>query len=229
MNIIEILCKNCGKPTMNKNFCSLSCANGYLAKARGEKRRQEYDIHPLHCKCCDAPLEYDRRKQDYCGHSCAAQINNSRFPKRKLMQSKFIDGKKVVIIKPLPLCEMCGEECKTHKSKFCSERCSSLHRKQETDKKIESNEKVYFRQIRRYLIEKHGEKCMECGWDKKNPITNTVPLDMDHIDGDHENNVLTNLKLLCPNCHSLTPTYKGLNRGHGRAERRKRYHNGQSF
>jgi 5-methylcytosine-specific restriction endonuclease McrA len=124
---------------------------------------------------------------------------------------------------------MCGEECKTHKSKFCSERCSSLHRKQETDKKIESNEKVYFRQIRRYLIEKHGEKCMECGWDKKNPITNTVPLDMDHIDGDHENNVLTNLKLLCPNCHSLTPTYKGLNRGHGRAERRKRYHNGQSF
>ena len=38
-----------------------------------------------------------------------------------------------------------------------------------------------------------------------------IPLELDHIDGNHENNNLHNLKLLCPNCHALTPTYRGKN------------------
>ena len=32
-------------------------------------------------------------------------------------------------------------------------------------------------------------------------------LQLDHIDGDHTNHTLTNLRLLCPNCHSQTPTF----------------------
>ena len=38
-----------------------------------------------------------------------------------------------------------------------------------------------------------------------------ILLELDHIDGDHLNNELTNLRLLCPNCHAQTPTYKGRN------------------
>lgn len=38
-----------------------------------------------------------------------------------------------------------------------------------------------------------------------------IPLELDHIDGDRENNQLTNIRLLCPNCHALTPTYRGRN------------------
>ena len=38
-----------------------------------------------------------------------------------------------------------------------------------------------------------------------------IKLELDHIDGNHSNNNLNNLRLLCPNCHSQTPTYK--NRG----------------
>lgn len=38
-----------------------------------------------------------------------------------------------------------------------------------------------------------------------------LTLDLDHIDGDPTNNVLENLRFLCPNCHSQTPTYKGRN------------------
>jgi 5-methylcytosine-specific restriction endonuclease McrA len=34
-------------------------------------------------------------------------------------------------------------------------------------------------------------------------------LELDHIDGDAANNKLSNLRLLCPNCHSLTSTYRG--------------------
>ena len=67
--------------------------------------------------------------------------------------------------------------------------------------------------IRRYLIAKHGEKCQRCDWQERNPVTGKVPLTIDHIDGDCLNNAEVNLRLLCPNCHSLTPSYGNLNRG----------------
>lgn len=38
-----------------------------------------------------------------------------------------------------------------------------------------------------------------------------IPLELDHIDGDNRNNLLSNLRLLCPNCHALTTTYRGRN------------------
>jgi Zn finger protein HypA/HybF involved in hydrogenase expression len=39
-----------------------------------------------------------------------------------------------------------------------------------------------------------------------------IPLELDHIDGNSEDNKLENLRLLCPNCHALTPTYRGKNK-----------------
>lgn len=38
-----------------------------------------------------------------------------------------------------------------------------------------------------------------------------IPLELDHKDGDNQNNHLDNLRLLCPNCHAQTPTYRGKN------------------
>lgn len=57
------------------------------------------------------------------------------------------------------------------------------------------------------------------GWNQRNPKTNRVPVEVEHIDGNWENNRPENLTLLCPNCHSLTKTFRGLNRGRGRARR----------
>lgn len=34
-----------------------------------------------------------------------------------------------------------------------------------------------------------------------------LSLHLDHINGDRMDNRLENLRVLCPNCHSLTPTY----------------------
>jgi predicted HNH restriction endonuclease len=70
---------------------------------------------------------------------------------------------------------------------------------------------------------------MQCGWDKINLHTNKVPIELEHIDGNSTNNELSNLKLLCPNCHSLTSTYKALNKGNGRHKRMERYKEGKSY
>lgn len=40
-----------------------------------------------------------------------------------------------------------------------------------------------------------------------------IPLELEHIDGDHTNHLLHNITLLCPNCHALTDTYRGKNKG----------------
>jgi hypothetical protein len=78
--------------------------------------------------------------------------------------------------------------------------------------------------IRRYLFEKNNSSCSECGWSKRNKFTNKIPLELEHIDGDFSNNNENNLKLLCPNCHSLTATWKGANKKQGRP--RQKYYRG---
>lgn len=68
------------------------------------------------------------------------------------------------------------------------------------------------RRIRRWIMEQCGKQCWQCGWNTKNPYSNTVMVEVDHIDGNNNNNVVSNLRLLCPNCHSLTPTWRNLKR-----------------
>lgn len=72
-----------------------------------------------------------------------------------------------------------------------------------------SNAPMYM--IRAALYYFRGEKCELCGWNMKNIYSNTIPLEVHHINGKAENNP-ENLQILCPNCHSLTSTYKALNK-----------------
>jgi len=53
--------------------------------------------------------------------------------------------------------------------------------------------------------------CEECGWAKKTK-NGRLPLELHHINGDARDHRLENLKILCPNCHSLKENYRGLNR-----------------
>ncbi|HEX5064053.1 MAG TPA: HNH endonuclease signature motif containing protein [Kofleriaceae bacterium] len=53
-------------------------------------------------------------------------------------------------------------------------------------------------------------KCELCGWCERAP-DGRIPVELDHINGDRVDNRLENLRILCPNCHSLQPTHRGLN------------------
>jgi hypothetical protein len=74
--------------------------------------------------------------------------------------------------------------------------------------------------LREYLTETQGYKCSCCGITEWN--NNPISLEVDHKDGDPYNDSPDNLRFICPNCHSQTPTYKAKNRGNGRVERRER-------
>lgn len=67
--------------------------------------------------------------------------------------------------------------------------------------------------LTRALIESGvAYRCAACGCDgtwQGLPLT----LEVDHIDGDYLNNLLPNLRFLCPNCHRQTPNFAGRSRG----------------
>lgn len=83
--------------------------------------------------------------------------------------------------------------------------------------------KNIFRHILRSLREKYGERCSLCGWSEKHTITGRVPLEVDHRNGNAEDNREENLRLICPNCHSLSLNFRNLNKGKGREWRKVKY------
>ena len=87
------------------------------------------------------------------------------------------------------------------------------------DRKIElsdilsGNQPQYQSNKLRHRLLKEGikeHKCEACGiteW-----LGQPAPLELDHIDGNRVNHELKNLRLLCPNCHSQTDTYRSKNK-----------------
>lgn len=124
-------------------------------------------------------------------------------------------------------CLNCNKTIK-NKNKFCSIVCQKEFQYKSYIKEWKNNsvnglkgEYQISNYIKTYLFKKYNNQCARCGWSKKNPYTEKIPLEVEHIDGNYKNNKEENLILLCPNCHSLTSTYKGANLNKGRRSRNK--------
>lgn len=76
--------------------------------------------------------------------------------------------------------------------------------------------------VKKYLIKTKGNRCQNCGFDKKTTTGRSI-IQMDHINGNCFDNQIENLRLLCPNCHAMTNNYGSLNKGSGRLLRRKNF------
>jgi hypothetical protein len=101
---------------------------------------------------------------------------------------------------------------------FCSNVCAANHKYilwlekwliDEEEGSSKSKTDGCNKRVRRYFRE-NGHSCEECAL---LPMWNNKPLmlEIDHIDGDRKNNKRSNLKLVCPNCHSQTPTFRAKN------------------
>ena len=125
-------------------------------------------------------------------------------------------------------CINCGVALQKKSRKYCSVKCQKEYEykkyidswKKGKESGMRGNYQISMH-IRRYLFEKYNSKCCICGWGMINKYTSQIPLEIEHIDGNYKNNREKNLILLCPNCHSLTSTYKGANLNNGRKTRKK--------
>ena len=96
-------------------------------------------------------------------------------------------------------CPMCGIHILAgEKKKYCSRTCANKSRTGIAYKSGSPKDKVKnHRSLRDLIFQKRGPKCEDCGFDAHEI------LQIHHIDRDRKNNTLTNLRLLCPNCHAL--------------------------
>jgi len=81
-----------------------------------------------------------------------------------------------------------------------------IEKQKETWKAKRNFNTAHIFSIKKWIKEERGHKCEECGVEEWNG--KRLPMEVDHIDGNTKNNDLTNLKVLCPNCHSQTPTWR---------------------
>lgn len=171
-----------------------------------ERARLDYLANPKRCPVCNQAISYENREANtYCGSSCAAKVSNT---KRRKTTS----------------CEGCGKLIQARK-KYCSVKCQQDLKYRENIEKWLAGELDLSTSmgcsstVKRFLLEKCGNKCPKCGWGEIHPVTGKVPLEINHIDGDSKNNRPENLEVLCPNCHSLTPNYRALNKKSSRTHR----------
>jgi 5-methylcytosine-specific restriction endonuclease McrA len=89
---------------------------------------------------------------------------------------------------------------------YCSNQCQWLYLwKTRKKSEIEAGSVSDRRTLSKFLTERDGYSCAECGiedWNGK-PLS----LDVDHIDGNPANNFPSNLRFLCPNCHRQTDSW----------------------
>ena len=148
--------------------------------------------------------------------SCSAVYNNRENHWRDVQDRRA----------PIGTCLHCDKQLEKAQKVYCSIQCQQEYRTAQLIAHWKVTGKLSKKVVKRYLAEKR-EGCWECGissWNGKELV-----LELEHIDGNSENNREENLSLLCPNCHSQTPTYKGRNVGNGRHWRRERYAEGKSY
>lgn len=88
--------------------------------------------------------------------------------------------------------------------KYCTNKCYQESRRMENSLKFQEG-KLHIKSMKAHLIDQNGDLCSMCGissWNGK-PLS----LDIDHVDGNSQNNLPENLRLLCPNCHRQTESW----------------------
>src|ERR1700683_179515 len=180
-------------------------------KANQAKKISEFELRQKFCLNCRKRIPYSKRRNDYCGHSCAVSVAN---------RGRCRHGNAKVM---LP-CKNCGDQIAS-KRQLCSQKCYSGFVWSRNIEYIENTglipggvetSKVKF--ARRYLKRIFGWKCSICGTEEW--MGEIIYLILYNINGNSEDWSVQNVRLVCGNCDMQLPTYKGRNKGKGREWRR---------
>lgn len=192
-----------------------------------------------------AELKKSKTGRHFCSKSCSASFNNTirkRKPKKQrscLNCGRLTSNAKYCSVacsnyRPKRKCKHCAKEITS--KKYCSNTCQREHEWAQYREEIEEAGSVNPRGsktisknkvAKKYLMETRGYCCEICG--TREWMGKPVGLILDHIDGNSENDSLSNVRLVCGNCDMQLPTYKSKNKGNGRHSRRKRYKDGKSY
>jgi len=187
-------------------------------KQQDAARQRHQETAPV-CPHCGTAIPYEKRESQFCNRSCAASYNNRKYPKKPPA-------------KPLRKCKNCGDIVKSSGSVYCGFVCQHVFQHKKKDAQVFAAGVFHPhykgpKAQKAFLLRHNDHRCSICNrteWEGQ-----PIPLVMDHIDGNADNNSLDNFRLVCGNCDMQLPTYKNKNKGNGRAWRRKRYAEGKSY
>jgi hypothetical protein len=183
MDCKNIECEN--KVIDNRKYCSLKCRNVYVnkylrnynklattLKVKGNKRKEEYNHNPKKCKNCDSIITFEKRRNEYCGHSCHATKSNSE--REFNWGDKISSGIREYLVsngKPYKAeytlsCKYCSNVFinKRKEIKYCSIECRKSKRRENMNElqkykqnaSFKFNLKTYSDEFDFTLIEKYG-------------------------------------------------------------------------
>jgi predicted HNH restriction endonuclease len=145
-----------------------------------ETRILQYDISPKRCKHCDAKLDYNKRKHTFCSSSCSASFNATIRRKSKIHISK---PTKIDYWNNKTIGDLLGTGANRYNK---------------------------IRQHARRISDTQNQKCSKCNYDKHIEVCHIKPIkDFDINTPILTVNAISNLLLLCPNCHWEHDNLKG--------------------
>lgn len=148
----------------------------------------------MECKTCKTEHDGSYGSGAFCSRACA----NSRGPRTEETKEKI----KASLRKYNEL----NPEAAKARNWSCNKSPESRERKKAIWKAKRDYENAHYMTLRYYIKEDIGH-CQECGLDSWRGVK--IPLEVHHVDGNRKNNALSNLQVLCPNCHALTDNYRG--------------------
>ena len=148
------------------------------------------------CKKCGNEFEPQKGLVDYCSLTCRNSRTWTEEGKQRLSET-MKNSEKVKL--------------NAIKTKDIWLEINERRREKHVKKILESNyDDLSFNSLRYRILFEQDNKCNSCGLSEW--LNEPLILELEHKDGNHFNNERSNLEMICPNCHSLTNTWRGRNK-----------------
>jgi len=163
------------------------------------------------CKECKHEFKAKENKAKFCNLKCFGKYNSKINTNLKIKKKK------------IKLCLFCKNILKNNSSTYCNNTCNNLYKYNLKLELFNNGDQIFtgVRTLKRFIISNEGYHCKKCGISKWNG--EELVLQLEHINGNADDNKKSNLCLLCPNCHSQTDSYAGRNSGKGLSLKRNKY------